>query len=96
MVVKADTLSDIVMQLEASDAFFHYCNRYRAEHPSIAPARTFSLSEAELDSLCAEVQRDSLDYTTRSQRTIELLKKSMTHDGYDQSAQTQFDALAEA
>lgn len=96
VVVKADTLSDIVMQLEASDAFFHYCNRYRAEHPSIAPARTFSLSEAELDSLCAEVQRDSLNYTTRSQRTIELLKKSMAHDGYDQSAQTQFDALAEA
>ena len=96
LTVKPDTLSDITLQLDASDAFFHYCNRYYATHKSIAPARSFSLTDAELDQLCQDVQQDSLEYTTRSQRTIEVLKKSMKYDGYDQSAKAQFDALAEA
>ena len=91
--VRPDSLASIIYDLVEDDAFFDFATLYASQHPTIAPAGEFSLSDADYEQFVAYIAQSGFTYNRRSDEVLELLKKVARREGYYDVARAEFDAL---
>ncbi|WP_018479861.1 S41 family peptidase [Pontibacter roseus] len=73
--VERTTFSDIARAIASKGYFFEYANKYRAEHPSIAPAKDFKMTDADYQKFIAYLEDKDVSYTTKVERELEELSE---------------------
>jgi carboxyl-terminal processing protease len=96
--VKADTIPNIAFYLSASgqdstEVMFDYVVDYIAQHPTIAPAAEFHLTEADWEAFKARVIKSGFTYDPVSQKQFAELVKTAKFEGYYEDAKGAFDEL---
>jgi carboxyl-terminal processing protease len=82
--VKEKEYADISKTLSNKGYLFEYANKYRAEHPTIAPAKEFNVSDAEYQKFIAFLGKKDISYSTSVEKSIEdLVKKAQAEKHYD-------------
>lgn len=94
--INPDTLSNIVVYLERADSMevtFDWVVDYIASHPNIAPARDFSLSDAEYEDYKQRVVESGFTYDPASGKHLDELEKVMKFEKYYDDAKEELAAL---
>lgn len=96
--IKPDSLPNIVMYLTASgldstNVMMDYVVDYVAKHPQIAPAREFSITDADYDEFCRRAIEVGFKYDRESGKFLKDLEKVARFEGYYDRAKAEFDAL---
>ena len=96
--VKADTIPNIAFYLSASgqdstEVMFDWVVDYIAQHPTIAPAAEFHLTEADWEDFKAKVMKSGFNYDPVSQKQFAELVKTAQFEGYYDDAKAAFDEL---
>jgi len=77
----------------AKNHIFDYATKYRLSHPSISSSKEFALTEAEYNDFLQYLSDKTYDYTTKSERSIEDLKKNAENEKYFENIQSEYEAL---
>ncbi|MDR0973224.1 MAG: peptidase S41, partial [Prevotellaceae bacterium] len=66
---------------------------YCLEHPTIAPANQFTLTDADYQAFKEMVKASNFTYDQQSERLLKTLKEAAEFEGYMENASAAFDAL---
>ena len=91
--VRPDSLPTFIYDLVDSDAFFDFATKYASEHPSIAPAGEFRLTDEEYAQFVTYIKESGFTYNRHSDEMLKLLKDVARREGYYEKAQAEFEAL---
>ena len=96
--VKADSLPNIAYYLsigglDSTEVMFDYVVDYISRHPSIAPAETFALTDADYQEFRERVLKSGFKYDMLSRKRFDELVKTAKYEGYYDQAREAFDAL---
>lgn len=91
--VEAEKYSNILVSLVTKNLIFDYATHYRVEHPSIAAAKDFRLTDAEYDDFVNFLNGKDYDYTTKTEKTLEELRKNAAADKTEDEISADIDAL---
>ncbi|MDF2437554.1 MAG: peptidase [Bacteroidota bacterium] len=80
VVVETKKYSNILLSLGTKNLIFDFATKYRNAHPTIIAARDFRLTDAEYDEFVAFLNGKDYDYTTKTERSLEELKKDAKDD----------------
>jgi len=73
-------IADITRVLIQKGYLFDYATRFRAEHPTIAPAREFHLTETDYQKFVSYLQGKTISYSTDAERSLTDLTKKVKED----------------
>lgn len=95
--VDCDTskLSTISYNLITKYLVFDYATRYASTHPTIEPAATFALSDADFDDFVAFTSTKGFEYETLAEQDLELLKKAAEYENCWDDIKQQYQAILE-
>jgi carboxyl-terminal processing protease len=85
--------SPITRALISRYLIFDYATWYHRQHPQIAPARQFRLSDAEYDAFVKWLESKEYDYSTRSEKTLAELKKIAEKEKYFDAIKPEYEQL---
>jgi carboxyl-terminal processing protease len=85
--------SNILGSLVTKNLIFDYATKYRIAHPTIVAAKDFKLTDAEYNDFVAFLNGKEYDYTTKTEKKLEELKKSATDDKVSEEVNAQIEAL---
>ena len=72
---------DITYNLYRDHLFFDYATRYYRQHPSVAPATDFQLTDSDLEDFCLFLDEKKFTYETETGRNLgELIKMAKQED----------------
>lgn len=94
--VKPDTMANITLyldRLDSTEVVFDYVTDYIATHPTIAPAASFRLTDADYERFKERVVKAGFTYDQVSKKQFEELVKTAKFEGYYDEAQAEFEAL---
>ena len=95
--VKPDSLPNIVYYLasvrDSNEVLLNYEVDYIAKHPTIAPAATFRLSDADYAEFKERMLKSNFKYDAMSEKILDNLEKMARFEGYYDGAKAEFDAL---
>ncbi len=92
IAVETQKYSNILGSLVSKNLIFDFATKYRLAHETIAPAKEFKLTDAEYDEFVAFLSGKDYDYTTKTEKKLEELKKSAA----DEKAMEDINAEVEA
>ncbi|MBR6339603.1 MAG: S41 family peptidase [Alloprevotella sp.] len=95
IILQPDSLPTMISYLDTSLELLNYCARYRQQHPTIAPADTFSLSDAEYADFVNFLRENKFTYAGSSKAALDLLRQAAKLEGYADVAAKELDALEE-
>ncbi|MBQ0049050.1 MAG: S41 family peptidase [Bacteroidales bacterium] len=95
IVITADTLPTIVIDLATSDALFDFSTLYALRHPTIAPAGTFRLTDEDYNAFVDFIVGQGFSYNRRSGEMLRMLRDMAKREGYLEAAKPELDALEE-
>ena len=82
VVVKSDTMSHLHYYLFAGHHIFDYATDYARQHPTIAPAHEFYITDADYEDFKEFVHTRDFKYDKMSSKLLEELREAMTFEGY--------------
>ena len=82
VVVKSDTMSHLHYYLFAGHHIFDYATDYARQHPTIAPAHEFYITDADYEAFKEFVHTRDFKYDKMSSKLLEELREAMTFEGY--------------
>ena len=85
--------SSIAASLLIKNIIFDYATHYRTIHSSIAAAKDFHLSEKDFNDFKEFIADKDYDYTTKSEKTMDDLKKNSEDEKYFNDVKPEFEAL---
>lgn len=91
--VQDPAISDIAKTLLNKNYLFDYATKYRAEHPTIAPAKQFSLTDAEYKDFMAFIDGKDVSYSTKVEQSLEDLVKKSKDDKHYEDVQAEIEAI---
>ena len=96
--VKGDTIPNIAYYLSATgqdstEVMFDYVVDYIAQHPTIAPAAEFHLTDADWQAFKERVVKSGFTYDPVSKKQFDDLVKTAKFEGYYDVAKAAFDSL---
>ena len=96
--VKGDTIPNIAFYLSASgqdstEVMFDYVVDYIAQHPTIAPASEFHVTDADWQTFRERVVKSGFNYDPVSKKQFAELVKTAKFEGYYDEAKAAFDSL---
>ena len=96
--VKGDTIPNIAFYLSASgqdstEVMFDYVVEYIAQHPTIAPAAEFHISDTDWQAFKERVIKSGFTYDPVSKKQFAELVKTAKFEGYYDDAKPAFDEL---
>lgn len=96
--VRPDSLPNIAFYLASSgrdstEVMWNWELQYLKKHPSIGPAKTFVLSDADFEDFKQTVLKSGFKYDRESRKYLENLVKLAKFEGYYDEAKSEFDAL---
>lgn len=83
----------ITASIVSKNHTFDYATKYRLSHPSITSPKDFTLTEDEYNDFIKYLSDKSYDYTTKSEKSIDELKKFAETEKYFQSMKAEYDLL---
>ena len=86
-------LSSIAIALVSNFLFFDYANNYLREHPGIAPAKNFTITDAEYQDFISFLADKKYDYQNQSEMKIAQLKSAAEKEKYFPMLEKEFTAL---
>lgn len=96
--VKPDSLPNIAYYLssgvnDSTEVLFNYELNYIKNHPTVAPASTFELSDQDYEDFKQAVIKSGFKYDRESEKYLKNLIKLAKFEGYYDDAKAEFDAL---
>ena len=92
-VIKEEASYNISGYLYIKNLYFKYANRYVLEHPTIASADDFRLTDEEYTDFCEFVVKSGFTYRLESEKYLQELKEMVKTEGYDQKTDSLFTQL---
>ncbi|WP_046246182.1 S41 family peptidase [Hymenobacter terrenus] len=86
-------IADITRILLQKSYLFDYATRYRAEHPSIAPARQFKLSDVDYQKFVTFLQGKNLSYSTDAEKALTDLSKKVREEKHYDDVKLELEAV---
>ena len=93
VVVEPKKLSNIAVSLATKNIIFDFASQYRNNHPSIAVAGDFHLSENDWSNFTSFIADKDYDYTTKSEKSLDELKKNSEEEKYLDALKAGIDEL---
>ena len=87
------SFSSITQALGSNFLFFDYANKYMREHPGIAPAKDFTMTDGEYNDFIAFLADKKYDYKNQCEKKIEELKSASEKEKYFPMLEAEFNAL---
>jgi carboxyl-terminal processing protease len=87
------TLSNISQALASNYLFFDYASKYMREHPAIAPAKDFRLTDEEYNDFIKFVSGKKYDYKNQSEKRLEQLKTAAEKEKYFSMLEPEYNVL---
>lgn len=96
--VATDTsrLSTIAYNLLTKYILFDYATQYAASHPTIAPAGSFKLSDADYNDFVAFTEKKGFDFKTVAERELETVKRAAIYEKSWDDVKSQYDTMLQA
>ena len=92
-ITEQQTLSSIAQSLISKYLIFDYATLYRQKHDSVGNSRSFRFGDQGYDEFVKWLSDKEYDYTTKSEKELEDLKKSAEKEKYFSAITTEYDAL---
>lgn len=93
LAIDPEELSNITQSLLTKQLIFDYATEYRSKNPSIAPAKTFKLTDTEYDAFVSWLSDKEYDYITDSEKSLDKLKEIAIKEEYFDGMKVEFEAL---
>ena len=93
VLVEPTTPAPIAISLTNKGLIFDYAIKYRHDHPTIKPAREFSLTDAEYQDFVSWLKDKEYDYTTQVEKELGTLEASAKKEKSFDQIQDQLKAL---
>lgn len=93
VIVEAQTPTPVALSLTNKGLIFDYAVKYHFDHPTIKPAREFSLTDAEYASFTKWLSDKEYDYTTQVEKDLGTLEASAKKEKYFDQIQDQLKSL---
>ncbi len=93
VALEPQKFSSILSSLMIKNLIFDYATKYRIAHPSIVPAKGFSLTDAEYDEFVTFLSTKDYDYVTKTEKALNDLKDDAKKDKSADAVMTDIDAL---
>jgi carboxyl-terminal processing protease len=85
--------SEIVQSLAEKRLFFDFATKYRTEHPTIAAAKDFKLTDAEFQQFVDFTKTKDYSYVTETEKTLTELEKTSKDEKYYAALQKEIDDI---
>ena len=86
-------IADITRILLQKSYLFDYATRYRAEHPTILPARQFKLSDVDYQKFVAYLQNKNISYSTDAEKALTDLSKKVKEEKHYDDVKLELEAI---
>jgi len=86
-------LNNITVSLLSKNIIFDYATLYRIQHATIASAKDFRLTEEDWNNFMTYIADKEYDYTTKSEKALDELKKNSEDEKYFDGLKNEYDAL---
>jgi len=93
VVVKHDTLPNIVYYLANENIIFDYATEYCLKHEKVASAEDFKLTDKDFEEFKEFVKGKDFKYDQQTERMLNNLKEMAEFEGYLKDASAEFEAL---
>ena len=93
VTIKDDAMSMVAVTMYTKNYLFDYATDYARQHPSIADAGKFTLTEAEFGQFIKWVENKDYSYKTETEGGLDSLKKIAVKEKYYDEAKQEFEAL---
>ncbi len=94
ILIEPEMLSPISVNLLVQYVIFDYANKYAREHDSIAAPDKFAISDETYDDFINFVNNDTtFKYTTDSEKTLQLLRRTAEEEAYYDEISGELDQL---
>lgn len=91
--VKSDSLPNLIVYLQNSTQLIDYIAQFRSQHPTIAPADRFSVSDEDYEAFKKFLSESDFSYDQQTYKVLQELKKIARFEGYDRTASGEIAAL---
>ncbi|MEO6884157.1 MAG: S41 family peptidase [Bacteroidia bacterium] len=88
-----DQISNIELSLINKSLIFDFATQYRTQHPTIPSVADFSITDQDFNNFLDFIKDKNYDYTTKSEQTLEQLKKDTKKENYYEDITPEFTAL---
>ncbi|AFD07612.1 S41 family peptidase [Solitalea canadensis] len=92
-VTDQNSLSSIAISLLSKSLLFDYATNYRNKNATIAPAKTFTLSDADYNDFVKYLSDKDYDYVTASEKTLEEYKNAAIKEKYFDAIKPDYEKL---
>ena len=86
-------IADITRLLLQKSYLFDYATRFRAEHPTIAPARQFHMSDVDYQKFVAYLQSKNISYSTDAEKSLTDFSKKVKEDKHYEDVKLELEAV---
>ncbi|WP_051167052.1 S41 family peptidase [Hymenobacter norwichensis] len=86
-------IADITRVLLQKSYLFDYATRYRAEHPTIAPAKQFKLSDTDYQKFQDFLKGKDISYSTDAEKAINDLTKKVKEEKHYDDVKVELEAM---
>jgi carboxyl-terminal processing protease len=93
VTIKEKEYSRLTAMLVGNNLVFNYATDYFYNHPSIAEAGKFALSDADYEAFKQLAIKDTFDYSTASEEMLKKMKETAEEEGYFEDAKAQYEEL---
>ncbi len=91
--VEDEELSRLSIALYTKNYLFDYATQYARQHPSIPPAGSFSLSDAEFSAFAKWLESKDYSYKSETEIVLDSLKTAATREHYFDGMKSEFETL---
>ncbi len=93
--LEGDRKSAAIYGLLRKNLIFDYTTQYVADHPQIASAREFSITDGDYNAFVAFVNSEKYDYQTDSEKAVTALEKKAKKENYYDAIKDDITAMQE-
>jgi carboxyl-terminal processing protease len=86
----------VISTLYTKNLTFNYATEYVSKHPTIQPAASFQLTDAEVNDFLEWLNKQDYTYKTKTEEALEKMKETATKEKYFDAVKAEYDALAKA
>ncbi|MFH1005837.1 MAG: S41 family peptidase [Bacteroidota bacterium] len=86
--------ANVTISLVDKNLIFDYSTKYRIKHSHISPSKDFSLTEDEYKDFLTYITNKEYSYTTKSEKSLEELKKNTESEKYFESIKTEYETVS--
>ena len=93
VIAAEKSYNNIAYSIISKMLHFDFATQYRVTHPTLPPARSFKLSDAEYQEFVQFLQDKDYNYTTKSEKNLQELKNIALKEEQFESIKTEYEAL---